>query len=169
MFWRYILIYDVLHSTSHYLLTMQLLISTEMRLMESPEEKAASIKHQFENLSLKSICSQLKADYQQSYRRLQALKRGVKRTDVGRPPLIDNEAIEETQKLIEKQFREGDSADYEGLRKILESSYRQKLSKMTTDEREKYAPNFCKNYVYDVGKRMDFNTRKTNTHRERQK
>ena len=137
-----------------------ILYSAQIRILETQEEKAASIKYYHGNLSLAAICRELKADYTKAYRRLQALKEGRTWGGVGRPRLVDEEAIDETNRIIARKFKNGDSADYETIRDTLEKHYKKKLGAMTPETREKYPTSLRKNYVYEVGSRLDFNTAK---------
>ena len=65
------------------------MLSSEIRSLEALEDKAAHIKKLYRNISLTTICSELGADYDQSYRRWRALKEGREWVGVGRPPLIN--------------------------------------------------------------------------------
>lgn len=65
-----------------------LLLSAEIRSLQSPEDKAAHIKKLCVNLPLSKICEELQANYQKSLRRYHALVNGIEFTGIGRPPLV---------------------------------------------------------------------------------
>ena len=63
-----------------------LLLSAEIRPLQSPEDKATHIKKLCVNLPLSKICEELQANYQKSLRRYHALMKGIEFTGIGRPP-----------------------------------------------------------------------------------
>ena len=136
-----------------------ILFSAEIRNLETPEDKAAHIKYRCESLTLAQICRELEADYKKATRRLNALKEGRKWYGVGRPPLVDKEAVKNTEKIIEQGYKKGDAVDYEVIRKKFEDHYAKKLASMTSEASEKYPPTLRKNYVYEIGKKYEFNTK----------
>lgn len=69
---------------------MHFLITSEVRWLDIPEDKAAQVKILCINLLLRAICSELNANYQQTYRRWNALKDRLIWNDVGPPPLKTN-------------------------------------------------------------------------------
>ena len=137
----------------------EILLSAEVRNLKTPEEKAAYIKYNYEGFTLAYLCRNLGADYQRASRRLNSLKEGVEWHGVGRPPLVDKKAIDDSMKLISRQYKACDPVDYEDIRKKLEKHYYEKLSTIIPEKREKYPPNLRKNYVYEIGKKYDFNTK----------
>ena len=137
----------------------QVLFSAEVRALKTPEEKAAFIMFNYKGYCLSRLCTSLKADYQRTRRRYLALKDGLEWHGVGRPPLVDKSALDETKDLVSKQFKISDPADYEDIRQTLENQYRQKLAAMTSETRQKYPSNLRKNYVYELSKKYEFNTK----------
>ena len=137
---------------------LPILNAAEIRVLESQEDKAALIKFKYEKYSLAEVCRELKADYKKATRRLKALKEGRTWHGVGRPPLVDEKAIEETTRKISQGFKKGDSVDYETIRTTFENHYTKKLAAMTPKKREKYPPSLRKNYVYEMGSKLQFNT-----------
>ena len=136
-----------------------LFCTAEIRALKTPEDKAAALKAKCPNTPLTTICGQLGADYKKATRRLNAIKEGRPWTGVGRPSLVDYKTIEKIDEKVQKQFKAGDSADYETIRKVMTDEYAKRISSMSSEAREKYPSTFRKNYVYEVSRRFQLNTK----------
>lgn len=137
-----------------------LLLSSEIRSQSTPEDKAAHIKYLDSTLQMTKICDELGANYQQSLRRLDALKNNRPWTGVGRPPFYNSMMIDDIHNEIAKDYKNGDCTNYTQLRKLIDIDYRNQIDQMTPDAREKYPTNLRKNYVYELSRQLQLNTKK---------
>ena len=135
------------------------LLSAEIREQTTPEDKAAHAKLNCINLPLSVICRELGADYGKARRRFEYLVERKEFYGVGRPPLIGTNDIREINRIIEKEFKSGDCADYNMVRRIMEKQYITKIRRMSDEAREKCPLHLRKNYVYEVSKQYNFNTK----------
>lgn len=108
------------------------LLSAEIRSLEAHEDKASHIKNLRTNIPLTTICSELGADYDKSYRRWRDLKEGRKWAGIGHPPLINYKDAGNLHCMIRKQFLKGDCTDFSDVSTCINDSYRTKLDRMTS-------------------------------------
>lgn len=137
-----------------------LLLTSEIRSQPTPEDKAAHIKFLDPNLKMTQICSELKADYQQSLRRFHALKENRRWTGVGRPPLYDFQIIDDINEEISMSYKKGDCTNYTRLREIVDNDYRNRIDEMEPEAREKFPKNLRKNYIYELSRQINLNPKK---------
>ena len=135
------------------------LLSAEVRDQKTPEDKAAHVKVSCINLPLTVICRELDANYGKARRRYECLLARRQFFGVGRPPLIDGSHVDEITQVIQKEFRKGDCADYNMVRRLMEEQYITKIRRIREEERSKWPSSLRKNYVYEISRKYSFNTK----------
>lgn len=113
-----------------------LLLTIEIRSQSTLEGRAAYIKYLDSTLRMTKICEELGASYQQSLRRLDALKNNRPWAGVGRALFYNSMMIDDIQKEIAKDYKKGDCTNYSKLRALLDIDYRNEIDQMTLEARE---------------------------------
>ena len=135
-----------------------LLLSAEIRLIDDPDMKAATICYQMPDLKLSRVVQELGACYHRAYHRLKALEDRGEFTGVGRPPLVGWSFKSELERNISRSYKERKAMRYKTLQSSLEKEYAKKLAKLTPEQQENFPLQLPSDYCYTTKKRFKLNT-----------
>jgi len=136
-----------------------LLRLAEVRALNTPEEKAAHICANFDNLHLSKVCKQLGADYFRAYRRVKKMKEDLPWTGVGRPPLVDESIKPQLLRAITKAHQAGDNLDCQQVRTMFQAHYEAKYADRPATTRDNCASQLRHDYVYEAKERLGIHTK----------